>query len=69
MICKDLSKLGYTGSTKDIGVLRAPLAEGRGELTIPGGGGGGGGAAAGLEDIQEEREEVVTAGLENLSIS
>ena len=66
MICKDLSKLGYTGSTKDLGVLRAPLADGRGELTIPGGGGG---AAAGLEDIQEEREEVVTAGLENLSIS
>ena len=67
MICKDLSKLGYTSSTKDLGVLRAPFAEGRGELTIPGGGGGGG--AAGLEDIQEEREEVVTAGLENLSIS
>lgn len=66
MICKDLSKLGYTSSAKDIGVLRAPLADGRGELTIPGGGGG---AAAGLEDIQEEREEVVTAGLENLSIS
>ena len=73
MICKDLSKLGYTSSTKDLGVLRAPFAEGRGELTIPGGGGGGGGegggGAAGLEDIQEEREEVVTAGLENLSIS
>lgn len=68
MICKDLSKLGYTSSAKDIGVLRAPLADGRGELTIPGGGGGGGGGA-GLEDIQEEREEVVTAGLENLSIS
>ena len=67
MICKDLSKLGYTSSTKDLGILRAPFAEGRGELTIPGGGGGGG--AAGLEDIQEEREEVVTAGLENLSIS
>ena len=72
MICKDLSKLGYTSSTKDLGVLRAPFAEGRGELTIPEGGGGGGeggGGAAGLEDIQEEREEVVTAGLENLSIS
>jgi len=74
MICKDLSKLGYTSSSKDLGVLRAPFAEGRGELTIPGGGGGGGeggggGGAAGLEDIQEEREEVVTAGLENLSIS
>ena len=70
MISKDLSKLGYTSSIKELGVPRVSVAEGRGELNIPGGGGGGGGGGgAGLEDIQEEREEVVTAGLENLSIS
>ena len=75
MISKDLSKLGYTSSIKELGVPRVSVAEGRGELNIPGEGGGGGGGGqgggggAGLEDIQEEREEVVTAGLENLSIS